>query len=141
VLLYESKRFYYWSILSNFFLRFVWVLTIIPFSFEDDDDDMDITYFTHIFGWKQITLPLLTLLEIFRRFQWSLLRVEWEQISHGSGFRMSYYVPMFIKESVNNATDGNTKTTGAKNVSGGVVVEVFSMICIVLVIAFLASSV
>lgn len=70
-LMYSKKRYYYWAIVSNFFLRFAWTLTLIPsninpFFVQTGPHD--------VFYYKMVFLPLVSFLEIFRRAQWALLR-------------------------------------------------------------------
>ena len=55
--------FYYYAIISNFLLRFVWVITL----------------FSGLPSWiynTQILIIVLTIAEGFRRAQWSIIRLE-----------------------------------------------------------------
>ena len=144
-LLYETPAFYYWAIASNFVLRFVWVLTLVPFNLESlgyaisdnssgDTRDVITSDVSNLF--REFALPLLVALELFRRFQWSLLRIEWEHLCNGSGFRLAYYVPMFFTHSGNKDAENNKQTAHSNR---GVMTEVAAMVIIVLIVAILAA--
>ena len=150
--LFPSVWFYYWAMFSNFFLRFGWVLTLVPFSlFELEPDPLAVagsaqfTYLSFLFQSQSVLVTLLTALELVRRFQWTLLRVEWEQLCRGSGFRLSHYVPMLYQQKVvgngSSGGDGSGGETAAKvrGSSAGVVLEVVMMVAIVLIVAVLGA--
>ena len=157
--LFPSVWFYYWCVSSNFFLRFGWVLTLVPFSlFEPDADPTaadatqsgaQFTYLSFLFQSQSVLVTLLTALELLRRFQWTLLRVEWEHLCRGSGFRLSHYVPMLYQQKVvgDGSTGGGAGGTGelsggaskVRRSSAGVVLEVVMMVVIVLIVAVLGA--
>lgn len=58
-LLYKNQGFYYWAVVSNFFLRIAWTYKLSA-------------HLRH----NQGTVFIISILEVFRRFQWVLLRVE-----------------------------------------------------------------
>jgi len=64
--LYPKVVFYYWAIFSNLFLRFFWVVTLIPFPFQ--------SVLSSSVEYQHILLPVLTFAELFRRSQWGILR-------------------------------------------------------------------
>ena len=81
-LILYPKAFYYWAMVSNFFLRFSWVLTLLPS-----------TIFSDTLGSWQVLLLLLSLIEAFRRAQWSLIRVENENINNFERYRSIPEIP------------------------------------------------
>ena len=143
-LLYGSPWWYYWALSSNLFLRFVWVLTLVPFAlFEglesESAEASPASFFSYLLRSPSILFTLLTAAELFRRFQWTLLRVEWEQITRGSGFRMNHFAPMQFRQA-----DGDGKGSGGAGErngksSLGVVLEVALMVVLVLVVAVLGA--
>ena len=154
--LFPSVWFYYWAMFSNFFLRFGWVLTLVPFSlFELEADPLpaatssgsaQFTYLSFLFQSQSVLVTLLTALELVRRFQWTLLRVEWEHLCRGSGFRLSHYVPMLYQQRVvGDGTSGGDGSGGessggkVRRSSAGVVMEVVMMVVIVLTVAVLGA--
>ena len=142
-LLYGSALWYYWAVFSNFFLRFCWVLTLVPFAlFEgfNSSSASPSSFLSYLLRSPSILLTLLTAAELFRRFQWTLLRVEWEQIVKGSGFRMSYYAPMMFheKDAAGKGGASGSGDRGGKS-SAGVVLEVVLMVVLVLVVAVLGA--
>ena len=156
--LFPSVWFYYWAMFSNSFLRFGWVLTLVPFSlFEPEPDPLadsptsgsaQFTYLSFLFQSQSILVTLLTALELVRRFQWTLLRVEWEHLCRGSGFRLSHYVPMLYQQKVVGVSgagggdgSGGESSGGSKmrRSSTGVVLEVVIMVVIVLIVAVLGA--
>jgi len=72
-LLFRHRGFYYWVMFSNLILRFSWTLTLTPFAI-----------FTNKQLYQTMVVPLIAFLELFRRFQWALLRVEWEHMKHSA---------------------------------------------------------
>ena len=72
--------------------------------------------------------------ELFRRFVWSILRVEWEQIHQGARLRVEHHLPIFIQ-----SKDEKVKET--KEQAGyGVIAEVVTMAALLIVIAVTAAS-
>mmetsp|Transcript_6853 Transcript_6853/g.12446 ORF Transcript_6853/g.12446 Transcript_6853/m.12446 type:complete len:625 (+) Transcript_6853:814-2688(+) len=65
-LVYKSPKMYYWAMISNLLLRFTWVLTISSnIVFESIRPEL----FTMMLG----------MAEVFRRTQWNVFRMEFEQ--------------------------------------------------------------
>ena len=152
-LLFGSPLLYYWCVFSNFFLRFCWVLTLVPFALFEEWNDAaaadpastsqpQLTFLSYLFASPSILLTALTAAELFRRFQWTLLRVEWEQLVRGSGFRMAYYAPMMFRQQQNAAAAAAGDGSGSRKQqqgSAGVVLEVVMMVIIVLIVAVLGA--
>ena len=63
--MYPSVFGYYFAIVTNFFLRFLWTVNIVPFT---------LTEFLERQGRDTIFLPVLYFLELYRRFQWGIFR-------------------------------------------------------------------
>lgn len=130
---------YYFAIVSNFFLRWVWVITIIPFSFEDSagaDTWTPDTYFDAFLSYDQIIVPTLGILELLRRFQWSILRVEYEQIVQGTHLRVDAHLPVFIQQ--HQKSNSEKKEEEAQRGSG-ILTEVVGMVIVLLVVAVIAA--
>jgi hypothetical protein len=76
------KHFYWFAIVSNTVLRFAWTLTLIDISFLDNPAlDTD------------IMILLLCVLEIYRRAQWTIFRIENERSSNYEKYRKIDIVP------------------------------------------------
>jgi hypothetical protein len=67
-------RFYYWAVASDFLSRLMWILTISP-------ESIGIIMSTEYF------LLILVSVEVMRRGQWNLIRVENEQLNNSENFR------------------------------------------------------
>jgi len=67
VRIYPQRWVYYALMVSNLGLRFMWTMYL---TYEDERVN-------------QRVVPLLMILEIYRRFQWSIFRIEWEEVNHG----------------------------------------------------------
>jgi len=73
--------FYYYAIVSNFFLRFFWAITISPLP--------------PAIGINPNLLTLIAaVLEVFRRFTWSIIRFENEYVNNVGKFRKTDWVPL-----------------------------------------------
>jgi EXS family/SPX domain len=81
-LLYPHRWVYYFAIVSNFFARFVWGLTITPLRIFKDETS------------KEVLVLGLSLCEILRRFQWSFFRVENEYLSNEDKLRSVSAIPL-----------------------------------------------
>jgi len=77
------ESWYYIAIVSNFFLRYAWVLLLIP------KESLD-KILPHSNQW---VILLISLLELYRRAQWSLLRVENENINNFEKYRTILEIP------------------------------------------------
>jgi hypothetical protein len=132
--------FYYYAMVSNFFLRWVWVITIIPFSFEDSAGSEKWTpgtsYFAALLSYDQIIVPALGILELIRRFQWSILRVEYEQIVQGTHLRVDAHLPVFIQQHQKSSAD---KKTDEAQRGSGILTEVVGMVIVLIVVAVIAA--
>lgn len=73
------KRFYYWTLVSNFVLRFTWLINIYI---------RTSTLFAY-----QMKFFIWSFLEIFRRIQWSLFRVENENQNNFEKYRAILDIP------------------------------------------------
>ena len=74
--------FYYYAMVSNFFLRFFWILSLIPE--------------TSLYEWEkeaEMIIIIQTFAEAFRRAQWSLIRVENENINNFEKYRTILMIP------------------------------------------------
>ena len=77
----EHRWFYYYCIISNFFFRFFWAITITPF--------------TVIVDMQPEMLNLIAAsIEIIRRFTWAILRVENEHLNNCGKFRAVNFIPL-----------------------------------------------
>ena len=79
-LLFRSQSYYYMVLIVNFFLRFLWMVSLFPQSF---------------LGYSNTLHVLLSFAELTRRCLWSQLRVEWEHIVRagpGLGHTVSIYI-------------------------------------------------
>ena len=80
-------RYYYFCTVTNFFLRFAWVLPFLPVTIWPDT-------FKNLEG---LTL-LLAIAEIYRRAQWSLFRLENENINNYEKYRTILEIPRLPKD-------------------------------------------
>mmetsp|Transcript_24061 Transcript_24061/g.38821 ORF Transcript_24061/g.38821 Transcript_24061/m.38821 type:complete len:676 (+) Transcript_24061:242-2269(+) len=95
--LYPKVYFYYWAIFSNLILRFLWVVTLIPFPFQ--------SVLSSSVEYQHILLPVLTAAELFRRSQWGILRVEYEHLSTSQGFRKYKHLPLFFDRNLKRSDE------------------------------------
>jgi hypothetical protein len=81
-LMYPNKSNYYAAMVTDLFLRFMWVLTLIP---PQSGASFEIPNY----------LTLVTMaIELFRRTIWGFLRVEHEHRHNTAGFRRVDFVPL-----------------------------------------------
>lgn len=74
-LIYPSKSFYYLSIVSNIFFRYLWVINIF-------------LHFHSLFAeYSDVIGLIFALIEIFRRFIWNYFRLENEHLNNCGQFR------------------------------------------------------
>ena len=78
--------YYYYIFTSNLLLRYAWFLTVIPSSM-----------ITNPYLQVELILLIASLLEIFRRAQWTLFRVENEKFSNIEKYRQVDFVPKMPK--------------------------------------------
>ena len=84
--LFYPKWTYYFSVVTNFILRFIWIL---PLCYKPESGlafDMDVMFF------------ILCLAELYRRAQWSLFRVENENINNYEKYRVIQDIPRVEEE-------------------------------------------
>ncbi|CAG9857528.1 unnamed protein product [Phyllotreta striolata] len=70
---YSSKFFYYFAIIEDFVLRFVWTLSVY------------LTEYGYVSG--DLMTSILSPLEVFRRFVWNFFRLENEHLNNCGQFR------------------------------------------------------
>eukprot|EP00698_Gefionella_okellyi_P025374 TRINITY_DN925_c0_g1_i2.p1 TRINITY_DN925_c0_g1~~TRINITY_DN925_c0_g1_i2.p1 ORF type:complete len:457 (-),score=56.42 TRINITY_DN925_c0_g1_i2:10-1380(-) len=81
--LYRHPAVYYTAIITDLVARFFWSLSISPTVQLLPD-----AYLT----------PLLAFIEIVRRSQWAIFRLEWETLSNFEQYRSTQFVPLFSME-------------------------------------------
>lgn len=74
VIVYSSKNYYYFAIVQNFIIRFIWLVRLY---------DMDLKGETY----KDVVVTFLGFLEVFRRFIWNFFRLENEHLNNCGQFR------------------------------------------------------
>jgi hypothetical protein len=81
-LVWQSHRwFYFYCIVSNFFFRFFWAVTITPYPID--------------IGMQPEVLNLVAAtIEIIRRFTWAIIRVENEHLHNCDKFRAIDFIPL-----------------------------------------------
>jgi hypothetical protein len=77
-----SARFYWCAVIFDILARCAWVLTLMPLGI-----------LSHRLIEKATFNLVMSAIEIARRSLWSVLRMEYEQISNASGFRALLWVP------------------------------------------------
>ena len=78
--------FYYYAIVSDLFLRFVWIFAIWLYGSKTD-----------VYNRMQGTTAILITCEAFRRSQWALLRIENEQCNNFEQYRTIPIIPPIIE--------------------------------------------
>ena len=68
--------------ITNLFLRFAWILTLLPN-----------WYFSSFFHETQSLIVVLSIAEAYRRTQWSLFRVENENVNNFEKYRAIMEIP------------------------------------------------
>lgn len=98
-LMIGSRKFYYWAMFSNFVLRITWVFTISPETLSGLHPDF--------------LLLLFGALEVLRRNQWNLLRLEYEHVLNCERKKVIKHIEMpFLKSK-------STKSGAPKGRSSG----------------------
>eukprot|EP00658_Telonema_sp_P-2_P006906 TRINITY_DN12595_c0_g1_i1.p1 TRINITY_DN12595_c0_g1~~TRINITY_DN12595_c0_g1_i1.p1 ORF type:complete len:762 (+),score=173.48 TRINITY_DN12595_c0_g1_i1:164-2449(+) len=87
-LMFKYRAFYYIAIFLDVFLRFLWVITLVPHNSKAP------------FGTDFVATisPFLGYAEILRRTMWGFIRVENEHLSNFSGYRKVKFVPLPFDE-------------------------------------------
>ena len=80
------RWYYYYIFISNLLLRYAWFITVMPSSM-----------LTNPYLQVELILLIASLLEIFRRGQWTLFRVENEKFSNIEKYRHVDFVPKLPK--------------------------------------------
>lgn len=96
--LYRHTGFYYWALLSNFFGRIAWALTITPHGVMNGMP-------------APVSTTLLAVVELLRRAQWSLLRLENEYLSNSAHYRSVKDVPMLLDVATYGEEAQKTRTS------------------------------
>eukprot|EP00932_Pfiesteria_piscicida_P001587 SRR837773.11544.p1 GENE.SRR837773.11544~~SRR837773.11544.p1 ORF type:complete len:181 (-),score=41.57 SRR837773.11544:21-563(-) len=81
-----GRRIYWAAVLLDMLGRLTWVLALLPINIISDDVVQ-----------RSVIEMGTTIVEIVRRSMWSVLRIEYEQVSNASGFRALLWVPMLMK--------------------------------------------
>ncbi len=82
---YENKAFYYFCMIINLFLRFLWVLTVSP--------EIVLRFIR-----PEFFFFLIAFLEVFRRGMWNFIRVELKHIDICKEFRVTMEVELPFKK-------------------------------------------
>ena len=82
---FKNKNFYYFSILMNLFLRFMWVLTVSP----------EVVY---LFIRPEFLLFILYVTEVTRRCMWNFIRVELKHIELCKEFKVTVDIELPFKK-------------------------------------------
>lgn len=98
-LLYPSRPLYWWGIISDGILRFAWTASLSTNLF-----------FAHTNS--KIYATILASIEVYRRGQWNVYRLENEQTNNVGKFRATNYVPLPIpRPGLLTRSLGSTSTT------------------------------
>lgn len=81
--IYPSRTFYLWAAASNLLGRLAWAFTITPHGVFEGVP-------------RGISTTAMAIIEILRRAQWSLLRIEYEYTSNAAHYRSVNDVPMML---------------------------------------------
>jgi len=114
--MYSKRWYYYTAMVVDFFLRFVWVYSLVP------PTTGALTFWETMINWLT---PIAMFLEVVRRTIWGFFRLENEHLRNTEGFRRVDVVPLHfdrVREQL-NAPVGNK-----------VVFEVVSIGCFVVVV-------
>ena len=82
-----GQYFYYYAMVSDLLLRFTWLITIFPLGEPGSP-----------FNNFKVMSFLIILGEVFRRAQWSLIRVENEQNNNFERYRTIPIIPPIIED-------------------------------------------
>lgn len=80
-----DPRFYYFAIITNFFLRFFWLISIFKYPYESDKDSHMNTF--------EVMTCLSLLAEATRRTIWALIRIENEFHNNFEAYRSIPTIP------------------------------------------------
>mmetsp|Transcript_3270 Transcript_3270/g.4362 ORF Transcript_3270/g.4362 Transcript_3270/m.4362 type:complete len:725 (+) Transcript_3270:102-2276(+) len=82
--MFSKTSFYYFAIVSDLFLRFSWCVTLLP-------------GLSTFFGADYYLTAILSVVEVFRRTIWLLIRVEYEHLYNSQGYRRVEYIPLHFQ--------------------------------------------
>eukprot|EP00831_Metopus_contortus_P039809 TRINITY_DN3117_c0_g1_i2.p2 TRINITY_DN3117_c0_g1~~TRINITY_DN3117_c0_g1_i2.p2 ORF type:complete len:237 (+),score=13.24 TRINITY_DN3117_c0_g1_i2:827-1537(+) len=92
--------YYYFALTTNLILRFAWVITLFKSTI----------FYTSALG-NQSLLFILGIAELYRRIQWSLFRVENENVNNFENYRTVLEIPELPEEEqAYQSQDRNSKT-------------------------------
>jgi xenotropic and polytropic retrovirus receptor 1 len=77
VCIYSSKWYYYFAIIQNVVLRFIWIVRIYDISYLNTNKEV----------YRDVVATILAFLEIYRRFVWNFIRLENEHLNNCGQFR------------------------------------------------------
>jgi hypothetical protein len=77
VCIYSSKWYYYFAIIQNIILRFIWIVRIYDTGFFNTNEEI----------YRDIVITVLVFLEVYRRFVWNFIRLENEHLNNCGQFR------------------------------------------------------
>ncbi|EGG14707.1 hypothetical protein DFA_10965 [Cavenderia fasciculata] len=95
---------YYYAIFSNLIFRFAWTLSVTPLEFNIGIN-------------SELFVTILATVELFRRFTWSIFRVENEHISNSLQYHAFDFSEAPWKDEIKNGTN-NANNNNAQNASG-----------------------
>ena len=123
-LIYRHAIRYYIVIFADLILRFVWVLSLVPSS-------------TLVSAFGPLFSIYLGSVEIFRRFMWGLLRVEWEHIKWATKKKVGYRIESVGESHFNDrdmlykllsAEDGDSSFNSNSNDNGNAYLDEDSLL-------------
>lgn len=130
-LMYPNK-WYYAAIIADFFLRFVWVITIIPSFANFFQISAGFSYLTAIVSW----------LELCRRSFWSIFRVENEHLYNTEGYRRVDFIPLHFEIPLEEKPENSASSLSKREIIA-VVLELaifFTIVVSIVVMAFTLSD-
>ena len=77
VCIYSSKWYYYFAIVQNVILRFIWIVRIYDISYLNTNKEV----------YRDVVATILAFLEVYRRFVWNFIRLENEHLNNCGQFR------------------------------------------------------
>lgn len=83
-------KFYYFAMVTNFFLRFFWIVSIFTYRYE--------TPFGKAFNSLEMVLFISIMAEAIRRTQWALIRVENEFYNNFEKYRSIPTIPNLMED-------------------------------------------
>lgn len=127
-LMYPNK-WYYSAMFLDFFLRFVWVISIIPSFTNFFQIKAGFSYLTAFISW----------FELCRRSMWSIFRVENEHLFNTEGYRRVDFIPLHFETPVEEKPENSGGSSLSKREIIAVIIELtifFSIIISIVMLAF-----